>query len=160
MKNLWLLFLWLTISSAISAQSFFIENVLTTTGGSYGLTAGSVDWTLGECIIESYSGDPYLENGFLHDSDINESITSSRSNFKIQPVRLWPNPTHDYFFIDVPEAGFEVMELRNLQGQLMQQWKLAYDHKYQLNRISPGHYLIVLKQKGEIIHLNPLTLIF
>ena len=85
------------------------QSVLSSGGRTFASSEGTMDWTLGEVITETYQQDPgYLTQGFhqtFSDSDMGPNI------------EVYPNPTPDFLNVYHPLKGNYIIEVFNTIGK-------------------------------------------
>ena len=104
----------LLCASHIHAQSLPAQ-VISTSGDNFMMTNGSLEWTLGEIMIESYSRPVgFLTQGFQQPSKV--TITNIERDIE-NGIAVYPNPVREVLFVKITEAGTYTIELFNLLGQ-------------------------------------------
>ncbi|HCM77149.1 MAG TPA: hypothetical protein DIS90_12250 [Cytophagales bacterium] len=99
---------------SIIAQSLPAQ-VISTSGDNFMKTNGSLEWTLGEIMIESYSRPVgFLTQGFQQPSKV--TITNIERDIE-NGIAVYPNPVREVLFVKITEAGTYTIELFNLLGQ-------------------------------------------
>ncbi|HEY5824672.1 MAG TPA: T9SS type A sorting domain-containing protein [Cyclobacteriaceae bacterium] len=114
MKKICILLTCIFVVSQVRAQTLS-SFVIGSTGEQFSSATGSLEWTLGEIMTETYAkGSFYLTQGFQQPAVI--TVTSVE---KIEEPKLWiyPNPTDGVLHIAATESGDYQVELFNLQGQ-------------------------------------------
>lgn len=113
----------LTLEGYANAQSV-TPSVVASAGDFFSNTSGSVSWTLGEPMGETYSSSSnWLTQGYQQTWDIGTSVTSP------SPVNadLYPNPTNDIVNIQfgADASGEYVIEVYNTLGQMLNSSQFA-----------------------------------
>lgn len=92
------------------------SDVIATTGESFVKSQGSLDWTLGEIMIETYSKPiGFLTQGFQQPTKVTiTGIDEEREN-----ILAYPNPARDELKVKISKPGSYSVCLYNLQGQIL-----------------------------------------
>jgi hypothetical protein len=109
----------LCLSAMAQAQSI-APSVISSGGDFFSNSAGMIEWTVGEPMIETYSASSFfITQGFHQPEDVNSSIGETGI-----PVNasVYPNPTADFVNIQFGEdvSGLFVIDIYNALGQRMQ----------------------------------------
>lgn len=150
-KNTFFILLITSLNVVISyAQNSGDTRTISSSGGNYQLTSATIDWTLGEWVTETYTGDPYLEQGILHAYNIHVITTSERSSvYKVKKVNIWPNPASKYFYLGMNYDEADELILINGGGLVMTRWNVADSGGlFDIEEIPSGTYYIVLLNHG------------
>jgi len=127
----------LLLSTSVNAQE-----VITTAGDYNTSSTGSLSWTLGEVITETYSdGLNALTQGF------NQSQLSATATYELPglnfKVTAYPNPTSDFIFIEAEQSQDLKYQLFNLNGELVREARLqGFQTKVDFKTLVPATYLI------------------
>ncbi|MEQ9403747.1 MAG: MBG domain-containing protein [Cyclobacteriaceae bacterium] len=85
-----------------------------------------------------------LEDGFL---TIDEPLAVDEISNVIQ---MYPNPVHDYLYVQ-PKSGEEYqLEIRTLTGQLIEAYLIKSEKKIDLTEKPAGIYLLILKESDNV----------
>lgn len=140
-----------------SATNSLSHSVIGSYGGYSSVAAGSIDWTLGEIMIEIYQNSiGLLTQGFhqsilgtgARNSNLARLNNSEEIEFKENEIRfsIYPNPVWDLLNFTSSENGDFVFELFNLQGQkvLSQSKNIVAGSVYQMdfNSLRVAVYLL------------------
>jgi hypothetical protein len=141
-KNALVLFL-LFSSLAVTAQE-----IVATQGDSYTNSSGSIDFTIGEVIVNTGTdGMKDLTQGF-HQTNWNfVSIEDHVPNYE---AIIFPNPTED--LLNIRTSSFEnvTYTLYDAQGKLILQDKLsAKQTPIQVSQLAPGNYSLTLNNDTQ-----------
>lgn len=100
----------------IIAQSLPAQ-VIGSGGDNFMKTSGSLEWTLGEIMVETYVQPVgFLTQGFQQPTKV--IVTDTESS--IEPGFLtYPNPVREILSVEIVQSGTYLLELFNLQGQKM-----------------------------------------
>ena len=118
------------------------QDVITTAGDHHATTSGSLSWTLGEAIIETYStGLNSLTQGF------NQSQLSATATYELPGLNFslnaFPNPTSDFLILETDRAKEMEYQVYNQQGKLIIQSKLTgFQTKIDFQEFVPAIYII------------------
>jgi hypothetical protein len=138
MKTLFIALLVCQVNVFAQAQVQFV----TSTGGDFFSSAsGSLEWTLGEPVTETFQKDnTFLTQGF-HQTFKQESGTTG--------ILVYPNPTRDFLFVRTPSPGNYQIELFNLHGVKLMSGRdpSSADNLYQLDvqALEAAVYLLRVK---------------
>ena len=144
MKKL-LLFGALALSSVTYAQE-----IVSTQGDSYTNGSGSIDFTIGEVVINTVTdGTNDLTLGF-HQTNWNFlGVEDFAPNYE---AIIFPNPTEDV--LNIRTSAFEnvTYTLYDAQGKLVMQDKLSAEQTpIQVSQLAPGSYSITLNNETQIL---------
>jgi hypothetical protein len=91
------------------------SQVISSGGDNLMMANGSLEWTLGEIMIETYARPVgYLTQGFQQPSKI--TITHVEKDIE-NLIEVYPNPVREWLNVKVSRVGSYTIELFNLQGQ-------------------------------------------
>jgi len=141
-KNTIVLFLLLT-TVTVSAQE-----VVATGGDSYSNASGSIDFTIGEVVINTGTdGTNDITQGF-HQTNWNFlGVEDFAPNYE---VIIFPNPTED--MLNIRTSTFEnvTYTLYDAQGKLVMQDVLsAEETPIQVSQLAPGSYSLTLNNETQ-----------
>ena len=100
-------------ASAIHAQ------LIVASSGNSGSAAGyTVDWTLGEPVIETISGSTHILTQGLHQTKL-LATAISEMKFPGLEVKVYPNPTGRFLNLEIIQTGNELFfyELTDITGR-------------------------------------------
>jgi len=144
MKRLFLLiFLITTLFSQSKAQ-----NVIASAGDFNTTTTGSLSWTIGEVITETFStGLNSLTQGF------NQSQLSATATFELPGLNFnlnaFPNPTSDFLIIETDRVEKMEYLVFNQQGKLILQSELSgFQTKIDFKTLIPAIYIIKIVENN------------
>lgn len=127
----------------IQAQSLPAQ-VISTSGDNFMKSNGSLEWTLGEIMIETYTRPVgFLTQGFQQPSNV--TITDIETVEK--GIAVYPNPVRDVLYVKITETGNYTLELFNLQGQKVVNEQVAvhttdYIREVDVQELSIALYLL------------------
>lgn len=99
------------------AQSFS-PDVISSAGTFATSSSGSMSWTIGEIMTETYSSTGYFLTQGFHQPDTSTLTVVINSTY--QNIGIYPNPVVDYLIIDLSlTSGEYVLEIFDMQGQLI-----------------------------------------
>ena len=142
LKNTLLFFLLLT-SVCVSAQE-----VVATQGDSYTNSSGSIDFTIGEVVINTGSdGSNDLTQGF---HQTNWNFVSIEDHVPSYEATIFPNPTSDVLNIRTSTFENVTYTLYDALGKLVIQDKLSsVQTPIQVNQLAPGAYSLTLNNDAQ-----------
>jgi hypothetical protein len=143
-KNAFLLFLLLTNLSVTAQQ------VIATQGDSYSNTIGSIDFTVGEVVINTGTdGSNSITQGFHQSNWKFVGLEDHATNYE---VSIFPNPTEEVLNIKTSKFEKVKYKLYDTQGKLVLQGKLSAEQTtIQVTRIATGSYSLVLNTGKQIL---------
>ena len=128
------------------------QEVVASSGNSNSAGGITVDWTLGEPVIETLTGANNILTQGMHQS----KLTVTNLDDMVIPgmeISVYPNPTKDLLKIEVESQGNELLryELFDITGRKMVLKKMrSKSEEVDMSSYSPGIYLLnVLNQNGE-----------
>jgi hypothetical protein len=111
MRTLFLIVAALAASTMLKAQS-----VLTTGGSSYASPSVSVNWTVGETVVQTFDASNALVTQGMHqDNALPTNITEQSPNL----LSLWPNPAREVVTISGSKQPIERVEIFDALGKLV-----------------------------------------
>ena len=142
LKNTLLFFLLLT-SVCVSAQE-----VVATQGDSYTNSSGSIDFTIGEVVINTGSdGSNDLTQGF---HQTNWNFVSIEDHVPSYEAIIFPNPTSEILTIRTSTFENVTYALYDAQGKLVIQDKLSsVQTPIQVSQLAPGAYSLILNNDAQ-----------
>lgn len=138
----------MVLFSMFATASVYSQDVVSTQGDSYSNVNGSIDYTIGEVVINTVSnGSNDLTQGF-HQTIW--QLVSIEKHVLEYDASLFPNPTEDVLNIRTAEFQDVTFSLYDAQGKLVLQDKLVGDlTSVQVNQIKSGNYSLVLNNKTQ-----------
>ena len=142
LKNTLLFFLLLT-SVCVSAQE-----VVATQGDSYTNSSGSIDFTIGEVVINTGTdGSNDLTQGF---HQTNWNFVSIEDHVPSYEAIIFPNPTSEILTIRTSTFENVTYALYDAQGKLVIQDKLSsVQTPIQVSQLAPGAYSLILNNDAQ-----------
>ena len=142
LKNTLLFFLLLT-SVCVSAQE-----VVATQGDSYTNSSGSIDFTIGEVVINTGSdGSNDLTQGF---HQTNWNFVSIEDHVPSYEATIFPNPTSEILTIRTSSFENVTYTLYDARGKLVIQDKLSsVQTPIQVSQLAPGAYSLTLNNDAQ-----------
>lgn len=114
MKKILLLTFCLSVAGFSKAQQLS-SSVVSSSGGQFEKPNGSLEWTLGEIMTETYQKTVgFFTQGFQQPSVIK---VTGIDEFKEKNALAYPNPAREVLYVKTTESGDYQFELFNLQGQ-------------------------------------------
>ena len=111
MRIILLLTIAITSSHIMQAQS-----VLATGGSSYASPSVSVNWTVGETVIQTFDASGALVTQGMHqDNGLPTNITEQSPNI----LTIWPNPAYEVVTISGAKQPIERIEIFDAVGKLV-----------------------------------------
>ena len=114
MKKWIIIIIFLLNVGLVNAQSL-LSSVVGSAGDQFASASGSLEWTLGEIMTETYQqSNGYFTQGFQQPATI--KITSLDEE-EDKNVVVYPNPTRDILNVKTLESGDYLIEMFDMQGQ-------------------------------------------
>ena len=138
---------WVMVFSVLClnlrAQSI-LKEVISNGGDQMKNATISLNWTLGELAISSYSVADYtLGEGFHRHTNPGHSTSFPEMNFST--LKIWPNPTKGKINIDLTDLGTpQKMEIANLLGKRFKFESNISDPVLDLSHLPEGIYNLIL----------------
>ena len=136
----------IVLFSLLAAVSASAQEVVSTQGDSYSNASGSIDFTIGEVIINTVTdGTNDITQGF-HQSNWN--FVGMEDHFPSYEAIIFPNPTEDV--LNIRTSSFEnvTYTLYDAQGKLVLQNKLSAEQTpIQVGLLDPGAYSLTLNNE-------------
>lgn len=145
MKTFVILVVLLFAATAIQAQQ-----VVASAGGSGKITGYSVDWTLGEPVIETVKGTNNMLTQGMHQTKL--LVTAVYEiDFPGLEIKVYPNPAREKLFINVTQTGDLVFsyEVTDMTGQrkVLKEMKSSVE-ELDVRVYVPGMYLLRIFTPG------------
>lgn len=143
MKILYLVFLFLQLAYAISAQQ-----VISSAGETKQITGYEISWTLGEPMIETFtSGSAILTQGFHQSKLIVTAI--NEPGVLLTDLQVYPNPTSDFVTIrfdsETAEKQYSLLDMTGKRIYIHQFTEM--ETKVDMSSLSSGTYLLQVGTK-------------
>jgi hypothetical protein len=128
------------------------QDIVSTQGDSYSNSSGSIDFTIGEVVINSGSN---ITQGF---HQTNWSVTSVEEHIYSYQATIFPNPTSEILNIKTSTFDNVSYRLYDAKGKLVMQDKLSAEETLvQVSQLVPGPYSLILSNVAQ--NLKTFTLI-
>lgn len=138
----------LVLMAILTSCSVFSQEVVATQGDSYTGTSGSIDFTIGEVVIDTGTdGVSDITQGFHQPSWNYLGVFSHSSSYE---ALIYPNPTTDV--VSIKTADFEDVsyKLYDATGRLVLEGTLYNEiTPLDLTHYATGTYSITLAKEGE-----------
>lgn len=124
------------------------QEIVSTQGDSYSNASGSIDFTIGEVVINTGTDGTYdITQGF-HQTNWNfVELEDHAPNYE---AIIFPNPTEDVLNIRASVFENVTYTLYDAQGKLVLEDKLSAEQTpIQVSHLAPGNYTISLKSEGQ-----------
>ncbi|MFT6283286.1 MAG: hypothetical protein ACJA0U_003428 [Salibacteraceae bacterium] len=140
----------LVLFSLFTTVSVSAQEVVATQGDSYSNANGSIDFTIGEVIINTGTdGSNYITQGF---QQTNWNFVGLVDHSPSYEVIVFPNPTED--ILNIQTSAFEnvTYSLYDAQGRLVLQDKLSAEQTpIQVSQLAPGSYSLTLNNGAQYL---------
>jgi hypothetical protein len=133
----------LTLFSLVATLSVSAQEVISTQGASYSNTNGSIDFTIGEVVINTgTNGTNDLTQGF---HQTNWNFLGVDDHAPAYSASIFPNPTEDVLTIKTSTFENVTYTLYDAQGKKVMQDKLSAEQTpIQVSQLAPGAYSLEL----------------
>ena len=127
----------------------FGQEVISSQGDSYTDASGSINFTIGEVIIETVGDvDIDLTQGFHQTNWSFVGIYDFAPSFE---VKVYPNPTEDYLIIKSFDYANKIYELYDANGKIISEGHLLEEiTKIDTRALLPASYSIKIKNTDHI----------
>ena len=113
------------------------QSVLTTGGSSYASPSVSVNWTVGETVIQTFDASSALVTQGMHqDNALPTIITEQSPNI----LTIWPNPAYEVVTISGSKQPIERVEIFDAVGK----WVVTHTQKntFSVATLAAGSYVV------------------
>jgi hypothetical protein len=132
MRTIFLLTIAITASHFIQAQS-----VIATGGSSYTSPTVSVNWTVGETVIQTFNTNSALvSQGIHHDIELPTNVAEQSPTL----FTLWPNPARESVTISGSKQTIERIEIFDAVGKLVVTH--AQKNTFSVAPLAAGSYVV------------------
>lgn len=138
----------LLLLSLIATLGTSAQEVVSTQGNSYSNATGSIDFTVGEVVIQTGTdGTTAITQGF-HQTNWNfVGVEDYAPNFE---VMVFPNPTEDALTIQTTTFERVTYSLYDAQGKLVLQDELSAEQTpIEVSHLAPGSYSLTLNNDTQ-----------
>ena len=134
--------------SLLSTLSVSAQEVVSTQGDSYSNANGSIDYTIGEVVINTGTdGTNDLTQGF---HQTNWNFVGLEDHTPDYEATIFPNPTEDVLNIKTSMFENVTYTLYDAQGKLVMQDILSTEQTpIQVSQLAPGSYSLTLKNETQ-----------
>jgi len=106
---------WMLLCYYAGLSQSLPAQVVGASGDNYMTVEGSLEWTLGEIMIETYSSSfGFLTQGFQQPSKV---IVTGIVEKADSGITVFPNPVENVLYLQTTRSGDYHIQLMNLQGQ-------------------------------------------
>ncbi|NOZ35669.1 MAG: T9SS type A sorting domain-containing protein [Chlorobi bacterium] len=129
------------------------QEIISTSGDYFENTTGSISWTVGESMIETYTnGSEILTQGFQQ-SRLTEVSVFELENIDIS-VKIAPNPTMDFINLYTDNFKDLTYQLYDFNGKLIKQADvISYETKISFSQLSYAAYFLKIMKGAQIIKI-------
>jgi hypothetical protein len=162
-KKIYIVFLLASIYFPAKAQ-YVMQNVIGSAGDNFASSAGTVSWTIGEIVSDTWqSGQGIVTKGFHQPLGLPEvNITELEND---SDVMVYPNPFSDILTIDLIgiKEGYYYFEVFDASGKSLHQSQQFYKNnilknKIDLSYLADGLYIVkILSVENNVCHHFRLT---
>jgi len=134
--------------SLFATISVSAQEVVSTQGDSYSNGSGSIDFTIGEVVINTGTdGSNDLTQGF---HQTNWNFVGLEDHATSYEATIYPNPTSEVLNIRTSTFENVTYTLYDAQGKLVLQNVLSAEQTpIQVGQLAPGNYSIILKNETQ-----------
>jgi hypothetical protein len=130
----------------LGTVAIYAQQVITTAGNFDTETSGSISWTLGEGIIDTYSGSNLILTQGFQQSKLTITSLNNLPDNSLE-INVYPNPTSDNLSIKITKGSFDDLKflLFDINGKLMaEQSFLNFETNISFLNLTAGTYLLKL----------------
>jgi hypothetical protein len=139
------------LSFLLTTISVCGQQVISSSGNYYKQSHGSIAYTVGESVTETFSsGNTVVTQGF-HQPVI--SVTAL-NNESISDISLYPNPSSDFIILDVKkDNGKEIFySIYDMNGKLLESKIVQADQtEISLSNYAPASYIFKVSDRNKDI---------
>ena len=149
MKKLLILFISMLCPLSLFSQSISTD-VISSAGETFESSEYTLDWTLGEGVVDFLSADDNSLSLGFHQTDI--VITNLSENLTRPTLKIFPNPTQNYITIDYGDKDRELrITISDLLGRkYLEQEVPESSVQIDLSDFPNGNYVLeIITDKGE-----------
>lgn len=138
----------LLVGVFVSSLSLYAQEVISTQGDSYDNGVNTIDFTIGETVIETVSdGSNDVTQGFHQTNLTITNIEDLDVNFL---VNIYPNPTSDFVNLTVEKYGGITYQIYDMGGRLVEEAILTSSTtNVNVSDYSKGTYMLTLTQPDK-----------
>ena len=135
-----------------SSNSLIGQELISNGGDHYKNNNQSMEWSLGEIMIDGYLGNYSLTQGF-HQGEFIISSISEGTEYSTLEISAFPNPVVDYLNITITPFKHSSIKIYNSIGQLVLSIMAESEtSSIDLNQFSADSYIVqVLNPEARII---------
>ena len=137
------------ILSLLISSNCFGQDVIASSGKSVVKSDIALDWTIGEVFIYQTVGDSLqLDRGFLQlfKEELNTLISENTIDAE---VRLYPNPSSDFIFIEIEGSNRYLYSVQNITGKRLSTGYIKDQGMIDINHIPEGTYILELSNESK-----------
>ncbi len=127
---------WLLLSQTIS------PGVLAVTGQTFSNSSFSVQWTLGEVVVDqSSNGTAQLDHGF--NQLLSDEVNTAVSEIKLDvPVSLFPNPALDRIIVEIADQESYQYTIYSMTGERLAEGWIQNGIRLDIAHLVPSTYFV------------------
>lgn len=152
MKKLLIWIVGFGLTTMAMSQTTNLE-LVSSSGDSFSNESYQINWSIGESMIETFSGGHYqLTQGF-HQSNYIVTKVEELSESSIN-ISVYPNPTSDFIFIDFTNSLVteSVLTIANINGKVLQiKTSMNNSEKLDFANYVSGVYFLNVKQNNKVV---------
>ena len=126
------------------------NDVISSSGGSFTDGINSIDWTMGETVIDLFSNSAKLHQGF-HQVFTESLVSSNEDIFSTMNIGVFPNPTVDFIEIQSDQdLGDTYLSMVNSSGNVVLTKQLeSSNNQLSLRLLPEGIYMLLLRNPSS-----------
>ena len=138
----------LVLFSLFTALTVSAQEVVSTQGDSYSNASGSIDFTIGEVVINTGTdGTNDITQGF---HQTNWNFLGVEDHLPSYEAIIFPNPTEDVLNIRTSTFENVTYTLYDARGKLVMQDELSAEQtQIQVSQLAPGSYSLALNNETQ-----------
>lgn len=141
---------WSLITFFLFFSFGWTQEVISSQGESYSSLNASIDFTLGEVVINSVSSNNLTLNQGFHQTQWD--FLGIEDNKNLSCISVFPNPTNDILFISTDVDHLFNLELFDVNGKLiLKNFISSSSSQMSLRNFPSGKYSLLFKDKDEVV---------
>jgi len=135
------------LSSSVLQAQHLSPQVIGSAGGSFNTANTTMDMTVGEVAIETYTNNTILTQGFQQGNLKVETVVIEIE----EEIKIYPNPTTSIIIIEVERVGDAELVLIDALGKTVLKGEMKNQQKKELDlrQLAEGNYFLQLIKDGK-----------
>lgn len=93
----------------------------------------------------------YLNGGLTSQGwmiKLDDAFLATSTEAKTADIKIYPNPTSQYFSIQSPKNKIDTVEVINMEGRLVEKFNTSLE-KYDISKLPAGNYMIKITSNSK-----------